>query len=128
MTLANSGALSTEFQVELVTPQDELEFTKSGRIDGYSSFTISVSLKAKKQGEFQNSLRLTFTEVSALDKLTNSLKKNSPSIVINIMGYIEDSNVYLENDTLDFKICSLGCTYRDTILLHNRGRSASHCN
>lgn len=64
LTLVNSGALPTEFVAEIESISTDVSFTKSGKIEGYSSVTIPVSFEPTREGDFQNSLKFSFSEVS----------------------------------------------------------------
>ncbi|KAK9824707.1 hypothetical protein WJX72_012557 [[Myrmecia] bisecta] len=88
-----------------------------GTLRGYSRATISVEFKPLRAGLFRRQLDIRFRAKAdrklVLEPLGVGLKAAGRTVPVTV-----------QRSLIDFKCCVYDQTYRDTVVVHNRGKSA----
>jgi hypothetical protein len=122
-TVTNDGALPCAFTIE--QDRDDgtadgvpdarargLSFRSEAVVDGYSSTKITVDFTPVAVSVVDCNLRLRFADEGTEDML------------VRVEATAAEVPLYLAREEIDIRTCIYGCTYRDSLVTCNRGKTA----
>ncbi|KAK3273031.1 hypothetical protein CYMTET_18711, partial [Cymbomonas tetramitiformis] len=116
LTLVNDGALPASFRVEpRQAPSEMFKHPDGGQIEGYSRLDLEFQFHPEAE------------RVEAFDATLKFSTHDVKDISVHLEGVGGEVPVAVANEVVDLKCCIFDQTYRDQLIVYNRGKTALKC-
>jgi hypothetical protein len=99
------------------TPGDRrtLRFDHAGLVSGYKSVRVPITYRPCDLGDWSGTVVISFAD------------EDTPDFTITLNAVVTQEPIFLKRSTIDFQTVLYDHVYRDSLVVHNRGKTAMKC-